>query len=91
MADMELSLLNTEGKFVSELKQEGSTLSELGIQNGYTIKVEDKSGRMEMDANVEHYRINDDSYRQREKNFINFKKSAVLPHIAVRTLLICIH
>ncbi|KAI6170783.1 Tubulin-folding cofactor B [Aphelenchoides bicaudatus] len=84
-ADMVLSLLNAEGKFVTELRQEGKTLSELGVQEDFTVEVKDKSGKFvdPLSGSVEHYKINDDNYEQREESFRNFKKRNIPAHIAV--------
>jgi len=85
IADMQLTLLNEENKFVCELKQEGQTLAEAGIQNNFTVRVEDRSGKYvnQQAGSVEHYKIDDDNYRQREESFLNFKKRVVPPHIVV--------
>lgn len=87
-ADMVLSLLNAEGKFVTELRQEGKTLSELGVQEDFTVEVKDKSGKFvdPLSGSVEHYKINDDNYEQREESFRNFKKRNIPAHIAVSCL-----
>jgi hypothetical protein len=85
---MALTLLNAEGKFVAELRQEGKTLSELGIADDFTVKVEDRSGKFvnPMSGSVEHYKINEDSYEQREESFRNFKKRNIPSYIAVSCL-----
>jgi hypothetical protein len=82
---MSLSLLNKDQKFVCELRQEGQTLEELGVQNNYTIKVEDKSGKYQdpLAGNIDHYKIDDANYQQREDNFLNFKRNLPRSHIAV--------
>ncbi|KAI6243334.1 Tubulin-folding cofactor B [Aphelenchoides fujianensis] len=85
-ADMSLTLLNAEGKFVNDLKAEGETLEQLGVKEGYTIRVEDTSGKTAdpMAGDVKKYEINEERYRQREDTARNFlKKNVLLPHIAV--------
>jgi hypothetical protein len=85
---MSLSLLNEDQKFVCELRQEGQTLEELGVRDNYTIKVDDRSGRYvdPLSGNVEHYKINDANYQQREDNFLNFKKRNLPPFVVVSNL-----
>ncbi len=82
---MNLQLLNEEDKFVCELRHESQTLEELGVKDNYTVKVEDKSGKYvdPLSGNVDHYKINDTNYKERTDNFLNFKKRALPPYIAV--------
>lgn len=82
---MSLTLLNADGKFVSELRHEGKTLNELGLSDDYIVKVEDRSGKFvdPLSGSVEHYKINEDNYEQREESFRNFKKRNVPSYIAV--------
>lgn len=82
---MSLTLLNADGKFVAELNQEGKTLSELGVLDDWTVKVENKSGKFvdPLSGSVEHYKINEDVYGQREESFRQFKKRNIPSYIKV--------
>lgn len=82
---MSLTLLNADGKFVAELNQEGKTLSELGVLDDWIVKVENKNGKFvdPLSGSVEHYKINEDVYGQREESFRQFKKRNIPSYIKV--------
>nr|CDS31132.1 Cytoskeleton associated protein CAP Gly [Hymenolepis microstoma] len=76
---MKLELRDDNDKFVKELTDDSKTLEELGVKNGYHVRVSDpnvKAGLYDdiLNEEVEEFKLTDEEYAKRQDTILAWKK-----------------